>query len=167
MIWEILNPILWLSVAWLIFDAEVVLLLRKRRIVWPPSWGPLSLALLFVLVSIPVALKMSLDDTGMDNGYMWYLQFEYMPIPPSGCDGDPGISNPLEWVFLFAYPLINGLLGFFGFYTIRHGFIHGAGWWQRLSLVAVLGLILAKILFEIHILTGLDIVYGIYSFLVE
>jgi len=52
---------------------------------------------------------------GDENDAFFLLQFTFMPIPPWGCDTNPGINSISDITFLLLYPTVNGVLIYIGY----------------------------------------------------
>lgn len=155
-LFEVLNPLFWLSVAWIIFDIEAIALLWHWR-EWKGSKLPFFIHCpLAVVPSIITALEI-INHPGNEGADFWILQFTYMPIPPWGCDSIDGISSVSDKVFLVLYPLVNLILVTFA-YAIIHKTVHSPRTKRGIiRIVAISGLLLGKGIFEfIVILTWLS-----------
>lgn len=158
-LWIIFNPLVWLSISWLIFDMEGLLFILKNRTTWNgPNWPFYKLCPIFVIISIIVSLLM-IYYPGDENDAFFFLQFSFMPIPPWGCDTIPGINSRSDIIFLFFYPFVNALLIYLGYPLLYASLSREKSIRTRLRVLSVGMLWLGKGIFESIIIISVLMVF--------
>lgn len=151
---DLLNPLFWFSIFWLIFDYQFIIILKDIKSYYKSYYACTLIAVISIICSLMTVIKIISNFSGSE-ALGWDLQFGFMPIPPGGTDRIPGLTYIGDFLLVILYPLINGILGFCGFIIVTKWLKRPRNIQLIAGVVSLLGLIMGKIWFEFKVLSNL------------
>ncbi len=153
LLWDVINPLFWLSAFWIILVVESILLrFDMNAKSYVPRYANMIMCG-YTILSVFVAWTM-ITRLYASEALGWDLQFGFMPIPPGGGDRVPGFSYIGEYIFMILYPAANAFLAYFGYRILVVNSKYHSLTRTIISGISIVALTIGKFVFETKVLIG-------------